>query len=132
MKTILFAEDDDDNSEMLLETLSMLGYDACRAKSGRELLGFLGHISPDLIILDIKMPELDGIEALQILRQDARFRDLPILALTATALQGDRELFCRQGFSDCMAKPFAIPQLAIMLSKYLSEPAASLPKTQVV
>jgi len=119
VKTILFADDDDDNSELLLELFTLLTYRAFRATNGRQLLDLAEKHVPNLIILDIEMPVMDGLETIQILRKDPRFQQLPILALTATALQGDREQFQKQGFTDCMSKPFTVPSLARMLSKFL-------------
>ena len=120
VKTILFADDDDDNSELLMELFALLAYRAFRARNGKELLDLVEKHAPNLVILDVEMPVMDGNQTVQILRQDPRFREIPVLALTATALQGDRELFQRQGFTDCMSKPFSIPALARMLGKYLT------------
>src|SRR5579872_2941826 len=119
MKTILFADDDDDNSELLTELFELLSYRAFRACNGRQLLDLVEKYTPDLIILDVEMPVMDGIETVGILRKDPRFHDLPVLALTATALQGDREQFQKMGFSDCMSKPFTVPSLARLLGKFL-------------
>ena len=119
MKTILFADDDDDNSELLLELFALLTYRAFRARNGKELLDLVEKHVPNLIILDVEMPVMDGNQTVRILRQDPRFREIPILALTATALQGDREQFQKQGFTDCMSKPFTVPALARLLGKLL-------------
>ncbi|HTX40906.1 MAG TPA: response regulator [Acidobacteriaceae bacterium] len=107
---ILIADDRPSSRELLRTVLERSGYDVVEAGDGEEALVQARERHPDLILLDLQMPKLDGYGALAELRSDARFRDLPICALTASAMRGDREKILAAGFTDYLSKP-AGPEL---------------------
>ena len=91
-----------------------------RAENGKQALEVLRRTPDvDLILMDIMMPEMDGYEAMRRIRQDARFHALPIIALTAKAMKGDREKCLEAGASDYIAKPVDTEQLLSLLRVWL-------------
>lgn len=102
---ILIADDRASSRELLRTILERAGYDVIEAEDGQAALEQARTGNPDLILLDLQMPTLDGYGVLAALRSDLRFRDLPILALTASAMRGDRERILEAGFTDYLAKP---------------------------
>jgi CheY-like chemotaxis protein len=102
---ILIADDRPSSRELLRLVLERAGYDVIEAEDGRVALERARTSSPDLILLDLQMPEMDGYQVLAALRSEPRFRTLPILALTASAMSGDRERILSAGFTDYLAKP---------------------------
>lgn len=102
---ILIADDRASSRELLRLVLEGAGYEVLEAEDGRQAVDQARQGSPDLILLDLQMPHLDGFGALSELRSEPRFRSLPILALTASAMRGDREKILQAGFTDYLAKP---------------------------
>ena len=119
MKKILVAEDDPASRELLVEVLEGLGYQVVEACDGAEALEKAVEARPDLILLDIQMPRLDGFAVVRQLRADSRFAALPILALTAYAMREDREKTLRTGFDAHIAKPFDVPTLRLQIERCL-------------
>jgi len=111
MKRILIADDKAASRELLRTVLERQGYAVTEAADGEEALQKARAEIPDLILLDLQMPLRSGYEVLSELRQDPRFAALPILALTASAMQGDRERALAAGFTAYMAKPVALAHL---------------------
>jgi two-component system cell cycle response regulator DivK len=105
MNKILIAEDNPVNLELLREILSPLQYEVVEANNGREALARLAEAEPDLILLDINMPILDGFAAIREIRQHAQFKHLPVLAITAYAMKDDRERILAAGFDSYISKP---------------------------
>jgi CheY-like chemotaxis protein len=104
MKSIMLVEDNRDNRLLVRVLLSEL-YTLHEYETGFAAMEALKTSVPDLILLDISLPGMDGIELLTRLRQDERLRNKPIIALTAHAVSGDRERFLEAGFNDYVAKP---------------------------
>lgn len=109
-RRILIADDRASSRELLRLILERAGYEVLEAQDGVQALERARQGSPDLILLDLQMPRLDGYGALAELRQDPRFARAPILALTASAMRGDREKILAAGFTDYLSKP-AGPEL---------------------
>jgi CheY-like chemotaxis protein len=105
MKRILVAEDRASSRELIRAVLDGAGYRVLEAVDGKDALDKAYASAFDLIILDLQMPKLDGFEVLASLRKDARFERVPVMALTASAMQGDRERALAAGFSSYVAKP---------------------------
>ena len=120
MKRILLAEDDPASRELLRELLERWGYEVVEAVDGGEALEKIREIVPDLAILDVQMPVLDGYSVLHFVREDQRFASLPVLALTAFAMDGDREKALLQGFTGYQSKPVNSKQLKAELERLLS------------
>lgn len=103
MKKILIAEDNDKN--LRLFRLLLKGKPVLEARNGRQALDTALQDPPDVILLDIQLPELSGLDVMLELRKHERFKTTPIIALTAHAMKGDRERFLASGFSGYIAKP---------------------------
>ena len=101
---IAVVEDNADN-RLLVQALLEERYDLTEYATGIEALHGLRTAIPDLVLLDISLPEMDGIEVAREIRGDERLRHLPLVALTAHAMSGDRERFLQSGFDSYVAKP---------------------------
>lgn len=104
MKRIAVVEDNPDNRLLVRVLLEPL-YEVTDYENGFLALEGLPRQKPDLVLLDVSLPEMDGVEVLKRLRADNRLRDLPVIALTAHAMTGDSEKFLAAGFNDYVAKP---------------------------
>jgi CheY-like chemotaxis protein len=104
MKRIAVVEDNPDNRLLVQAILEDL-YELNEYESGPAALEGLGQERPDLVLLDISLPGMDGTEVLRHIRADARLRDLPVIALTAHAMAGDRERYLALGFNGYVTKP---------------------------
>ena len=111
MKKILIADDKATSRELLRTVLERQGYAITEAADGEEALQKALAETPDLILLDLQMPRRTGYEVLRELRKDPRHAELPIIALTASAMQGDREKALAAGFTGYLAKPVALVHL---------------------
>jgi len=119
-KTVLVVDDDVRNIFALSSVLERRGMTVLTAGTGREAINTLENV-PDLaiVLMDIMMPEMDGYETMQVIRQNESFRRLPIVALTAKAMKGDREKCLEAGASDYIAKPVNTEQLLSVLRMWL-------------
>jgi CheY-like chemotaxis protein len=104
-QTLLLVEDNEDNRIIYSTVLRHLGYTVVEALDGIQAIALARSELPDLILMDISIPEVDGWEATRILRADPRTRGIPIIALTAHALADDRERATAVGFTSYLAKP---------------------------
>ncbi|MCL6494889.1 MAG: response regulator, partial [Ignavibacterium sp.] len=102
---ILIVDDDPDTLFTMNELVQALGYKTYLAKSGIECLKMLDHIKPDLILLDIMMPGMDGFQTLKNIRSIKKMSDVPVYAVTAKAMAGDKEIILKNGFNDYIPKP---------------------------
>jgi two-component system, cell cycle response regulator DivK len=102
---ILVVEDNEKNMKLFRDVLLATGYRTLEATTGTEAVALATEHAPDLVLMDIQLPDIDGIEALGRLRTDDRTASLPVLALTAQAMEGDRERFLAAGFDGYVAKP---------------------------
>ncbi len=101
---IAVVEDNPDN-RMLVQALLEDTYEISEYETGVEAIDGLGDDIPDLILLDISLPEMDGTEVLAWIRDQDALKDIPVIALTAHAMSGDREKFIASGFNDYVTKP---------------------------
>ncbi|MGD0100123.1 MAG: response regulator [Acidobacteriota bacterium] len=111
MRRILLVEDNELNRDMLSRRLVRRGYEVEIAVDGREGLSMASASSPDLILLDLSLPEMDGWEVLRRLKQDPKMKSIPVVALTAHALVTDRNRALEAGFDDYDIKPVEMPRL---------------------
>ena len=112
---------------MALAQLRKLGYPADTAANGHEALAALHQIHYDLVLMDCQMPEMDGYEASRRIREDGRYKPLRIIAMTANAMQGDREQCLAAGMDDYIAKPVAFSDLKAALERNLPAPPQLAP-----
>ena len=119
MKTILIADDKASGRDLFKTVLEGCGYRIVEAADGREALQQARECHPDLIILDLHMPDIDGYGVLRVLRGEAAFADLPIVALTASAMPEDRERVLSVGFTDFLSKPIRLSALRSEVARLL-------------
>ena len=115
---ILVVEDNDKNMKLFREILAAKGYRTLEAKTGEAAVALAAEHSPDLVLMDIQLPDIDGIEALSRLRADVRTASLPVIALTAQAMEGDRERFLAVGFDGYVSKPVNIHDFIATVERY--------------
>jgi CheY-like chemotaxis protein len=119
-KTVLIVDDDIRNIFALTAALEQHGLRILSAENGRTALEILGAESKiDMVLMDIMMPEMDGYETTRAIRQQPQFKALPIIALTAKAMKGDREKCLAAGTSDYVAKPVNMDQLLSLMRVWL-------------
>ena len=112
VKKIAVVEDNPDN-RLLVRVILDSFYEVAEYETGSSALEGLQRDMPDLVLLDVSLPELDGTEVLRRIRADARLRDLPVIALTAHAMTADREKFLAAGFDDYVSKPIVDENLLL-------------------
>ena len=115
---ILLAEDNVSSQKVAKQMLKRLGYRADIVANGIEALQALGRQHYDLVLMDIRMPEMDGLQATRIIRQRWPDNGPKIIAITAYALQGDKEKCIEAGMDDYISKPIKVNELAEVLKKY--------------
>ncbi|MEO5364488.1 MAG: response regulator, partial [Magnetococcus sp. DMHC-8] len=125
--TILLVEDNEINQEVAQGILAQTGLQVEIANNGMEAIEKLQQGAFDLVLMDVQMPVMDGYEATRRLRREERFRDLPIIAMTANAMKGDREICLSAGMSDYLSKPIDPRNLYAILAKWA--PAVTVPET---
>ena len=118
-KEILIVEDNEDNSLLAAKILQYYGFKTTIAEGGNEALDFCKEKQPDLILMDLSLPDIDGIEVSRILRKKPHLQQVPIIALTAHTLQGIQETAQEAGLNDFLAKPFLPHDLINLVQKYL-------------
>ena len=108
---VLVVEDNEKNMKLVRELLEATGYRPLEATTGSLALDLALEHRPDLVLMDIRLPDIDGLEALSRLRADERTATIPVLAVTAQAMQGDRERFLAAGFDGYLSKPIDVGEL---------------------
>ena len=117
---ILVVEDNKVNRMVVEGILSKAGVIVETAGNGIEALRILEEKTFDLVVMDVQMPEMDGLEATRLIREDLRLDTLPIIALTAHAMKGDREICLDAGMNDYVVKPLNQKRLLLTLSKWIA------------
>lgn len=102
---ILIVEDNPVNLELFRDLLEFSGHEVLEASTGHEAISAAKKGRPDIILMDIQLPEMDGLTAVGILRDDSLTKDIPVIALTAHAMNGDREKALEQGCDAYISKP---------------------------
>jgi two-component system cell cycle response regulator DivK len=115
---VLVVEDNDRNMKLFRDVLGAAGYTTLEASSGEAALAIASEHVPDLMLMDIQLPDIDGVEALRRLHADERTAAIPVLALTAQAMYGDRERFLEAGFDGYIAKPVNIGELLAIVREH--------------
>ena len=108
---VLVVEDNEKNMKLFRDVLQATGYATLEATSGEEALELAAEHEPALVLMDVQLPGIDGVEALARLRADEKTASIPVLALTAQAMSGDRERFLEAGFDGYLSKPVDIAEL---------------------
>jgi two-component system cell cycle response regulator DivK len=108
---VLIVEDNEKNMKLFRDVLQATGYSTLEATTGEEAVELALSQAPAIVLMDVQLPGIDGVEALQRMRQNERTASIPVLALTAQAMSGDRERFLEAGFDGYLAKPVDVGEL---------------------
>lgn len=127
MNRVLIIEDESDIRELVAMNLSLAGLDVLEAKDGLEGLQTALREKPDLIVLDLMLPEMPGEEVLRKLRQDAKMREVPVIMLTAKSQTEDRTAGLEQGADDYLTKPFSPKELTLRVQGLLRRVTTAKP-----
>jgi CheY-like chemotaxis protein len=115
---VLIAEDNTKNMKLVRDVLEAKGYRTLEATTGERAVELANEHLPDLILMDVRLPGIDGVDALGRLRNNNRTASIPVLAVTAQAMQGDRERFLDAGFNDYISKPIDIVDFVSVVQRY--------------
>ena len=118
-RCVLVVEDQEDNRQIVRDLLTTTDYEVIEAENGEEALAAIAKQRPDLILMDIQLPVMDGYEATRRIKADPALRAIPIIAVTSYALSGDEEKARAAGCDDFVPKPFSPRQLLAKIQKYL-------------
>jgi two-component system cell cycle response regulator DivK len=120
-KRILLVEDTEDNRQIVRDLLDSAGFELIEAHDGAAGLAMAGEHKPDLILMDIQLPVLDGYETTRRIKADPALKHIPIIAVTSYALSGDQAKTRAAGCDDYIAKPFSPRQLLAKINAYLGD-----------
>jgi two-component system cell cycle response regulator DivK len=118
-RRILVVEDNPDNMTLIVDVLTSLNYEVIQATDGQRGLEMVDQERPDLVLMDLSLPKMDGWTATRKLKAENELKVIPIIALTAHAMVGDRERALEAGCDDYVSKPINIQELAAKLKKFL-------------
>jgi two-component system, cell cycle response regulator DivK len=124
-KTILIVEDDPKSMKLTYDLLSVVGYFALPAINGAQAVALAKSQKPDLILMDIQLPVMDGMEATRLIKADPETRGIPIIATTAYAMKGDEEKVNQAGFDGYMTKPINIHELLKTVETFVRDRSKS-------
>jgi two-component system cell cycle response regulator DivK len=116
---ILIVDDNAQNRKLARDVLQFAGFRTLEATGGVEGVGMALEQGPDLVLMDIRMPDLGGLDALRLLRDDPRTADTPIVALTSSTMLGDEERFLAEGFDGYMQKPISVREFPDQVRAHL-------------
>jgi two-component system cell cycle response regulator DivK len=117
-KRILIVEDNRDSRELVAKVLKAHGYEILEAHDGAEALETIRREKPDLILMDISLPKIDGYEATRCLKNDPELQTIPVIALTAHAMKGDREKALAAGCDGYITKPINVRELPEQIQRF--------------
>jgi two-component system, cell cycle response regulator DivK len=109
-KTVLIVEDNELNMKLFNDLLEARGYNVIQTSSGHEVLALAREHRPDLILMDIQLPEISGLDVTSWLKDDEELRTIPVIAITAFAMKGDEERIRKGGCEGYLSKPISIPK----------------------
>jgi len=122
-KLVLIVEDNDLNAKLFRDLLEAQGYRTVHARDGMNVLDLARQHHPDLILMDIQLPEISGLEVTQWLKNDAELKSIPVIAVTAFAMKGDEERIRAGGCEGYLAKPIAVNEFLTMVKGFLAPSA---------
>lgn len=108
-KKILIVEDNELNLKLFRDLLEAHGYETIETKDGHEALPLANAVRPDLILMDIQLPEISGLEVTKMLKADVDVKHIPVIAVTAFAMRDDEEMILNAGCEGYISKPISIP-----------------------
>ena len=119
MTKILVVEDQEDNRQILRDLLASVDYEMVEAENGQEALTAVTEHKPDLILMDIQLPEISGLEVTKWLKEDPELRTIPIIAVTAFAMKGDEERIREGGCEAYLSKPISVGKFIETIRHFL-------------
>lgn len=120
VKTILIVEDNELNMKLFNDLLQARGYETLQSGDGVNTMQLAREHRPDLIIMDIQLPEVSGIAHIKMLKADDDLKDIPVLAVTAFAMSGDEEAIIEAGCDGYISKPISLPLFFETVAKYIN------------
>ncbi|NQV61161.1 MAG: response regulator [Alphaproteobacteria bacterium] len=120
-KTVLIVEDNDLNMKLFHDLLDAHGYDTLQTKDGMEALAIAREKRPDLILMDIQLPEVSGLEVTKWIKEDDDLKSIPVIAVTAFAMKGDEEKIRVGGCEAYIAKPISVQLFLDTVKKFLEQ-----------
>jgi two-component system cell cycle response regulator DivK len=124
-KTILIVEDNELNMKLFNDLLEAHGYNTLQTRDGREVMSMTRKHRPDLILMDIQLPEISGLEIAKMLKADDDLNTIPVVAVTAFAMKGDEQKIRSGGCDGYIAKPISVNNFLQTVSKFLETPRAA-------
>jgi two-component system cell cycle response regulator DivK len=121
MANILVVEDNPMNMELTVDLLEADGYEVAKAEDGSQALEIVGNGSFDLILLDMQLPKMDGLEVLSRLKGSEQTKNIPVVALTAHSMRGDEDKFINAGCDGYISKPIDIHEFRKIVAEYIQE-----------
>jgi two-component system cell cycle response regulator DivK len=118
-KTVLIVEDNELNMKLFHDLLEAHGYNTLETKDGREALKIAREHHPDLILMDIQLPEVSGLEVTKWIKEDESLRNIPVIAVTAFAMKGDEEKIREGGCEAYLAKPISVANFLETVEKFI-------------
>src|SRR4029079_306622 len=118
---ILIVEDNEKNMKLVRDVLQVKGYATIEAGTAEDGIRLANERKPDLVLMDIQLPGMNGIEALGVLRADAATAEIPVIAVTASVMQQDRKLITEAGFDGYIGKPINLKEFLATVRKWLGE-----------
>jgi len=120
-KKVMIVEDNELNMKLFRDLVEVNGYETLLTRSGLDVLELARAHRPDLILMDIQLPEISGLDVTKKLKADAELRSIPVIAVTAFAMKGDEEKIRRAGSEDYMSKPISVPHFIATIKKFLDK-----------
>ena len=118
-RAVLVVDDDPRSRKLARDTLASLGYVVIEATTAEQAVELAGHVPPALILMDIRLPGMSGLEALVELRAKPALKGVPVVAVTASALRGEESKLLEKGFNGCVAKPYHFRELAELVDQLI-------------
>lgn len=118
-KTVLIVEDNELNMKLFHDLLEAHGYETLQARTGPEALALAEEHRPDLILMDIQLPEISGLQVTQQIKKSETLSTIPVIAVTAFAMKGDEERIRAGGCEDYIAKPISVVEFLEKVKRYL-------------
>lgn len=126
-KKVMIVEDNELNMKLFHDLLEAHGMDVIETRDGREVLDLARTHQPDLILMDIQLPEVSGLDVTRWLKADEQLKKIPVIAITAFAMKGDEEKIREGGCEDYISKPISVMQFLDTVQKYLSADDGAAP-----
>lgn len=120
MKKVLIVEDNELNMKLFHDLLEAHGIGTMQTRSGLEVMDMVRADRPDLILMDIQLPEVSGLDVTKWLKEDEALKDIPVIAVTAFAMKGDEEKIREGGCEDYISKPIAVTQFLEVIQRHLN------------